>query len=155
MIEWLRHWLMSLEPWGAEVIVWAQAWSTPFLDRAFNLAAFLGDEEFFFVLLPLVYWSVNKKTGRLLAYGLLISTYLNSIIKHLFMILRPDDPRILVMRPVDPPNPCLVAMRKMASPHGASWPAGFVADGPGWLPSPSYLWWGSPASIWVSTIHRR
>ena len=101
----MRSWLLSLLPWGTEVVVWAQSWSTPFIDRLLNLAAFLGDEEFFFVLLPLVYWGLSKKVGRWLAYGLLLSVYLNSLIKHVFMIPRPSDPRVQVMRPVDPPNP--------------------------------------------------
>jgi len=105
VIEWLRSWIVSFVPWGLEVIVWAQSWSTPALDRFFNLAAFLGDEEFFFLLLPLIYWCFSKRIGRWLAYGVLVCTYVNSFIKHIFMIPRPNDPRIVVMRPVDPPNP--------------------------------------------------
>jgi len=105
VIELLRAWLLSIEPWGTATILWAQSWSTPLLDRFFHVSAFLGDEGFFFVLLPLVYWCINKRAGRWLAYGLLLSLYANSFIKHIFMISRPSDPRIRIMRPVDPPNP--------------------------------------------------
>lgn len=94
-----------MESWGTATILWAQSWSTPLLDRIFHSSAFLGDEEFFFVLLPLVYWCINKRTGRWLAYALLLSLYANSFIKHILMIPRPSDPRIQIMRPVDPPNP--------------------------------------------------
>ena len=146
MIEWLRQWLLSLEPWGTEVIVWAQAWSTPFVDRVFNVAAFLGDEEFFLVLLPLVYWSVNKKAGRWLAFSLLGSTYINSVIKHVFMILRPDDPRILVMRPVDPPSPCFPSGH--AQSGVAMW--GFLAS---WLRR-GWAWAAAIAIILVVGVSR-
>ena len=105
MIEWLQSLLLSLVPWGEDLIVGVQSWSTPFLDGLFAVFSFLGDEEFFLLLLPLVYWCFSKKTGRWLAYALLLSTYLNSLIKHIFLIPRPSDPRVRVLRPVDPPNP--------------------------------------------------
>jgi len=101
MIEWL----LSLVPWGTEVIIWVQSWSTPFLDYLFSFASFLGDEEFFLILLPLIYWCLSKASGRWLAYGLLLSGYLNSFIKHILLIPRPADPRIRILRPVDPPTP--------------------------------------------------
>lgn len=100
MIEWL----LSLVPWGTEAIVWVQSWSNPFFDRLFNFASFLGDEEFFLMLLPLVYWCLSKASGRWLAYALLLSGYLNSLIKHIFLIPRPADPRIRILRPADTPS---------------------------------------------------
>jgi membrane-associated phospholipid phosphatase len=127
LIEWLQSWILSFLPWGIEVILWAQSWSTPFVDRLFHFAAFLGDEEFFLLLLPLVYWGFSKKMGRWLAYGVLLSTYLNSFVKHIIMIPRPDDPRIQVMRPVDPPNPSFPSGH--AQTGVALW--GFLAGRPG------------------------
>ncbi|MDH7486285.1 MAG: phosphatase PAP2 family protein [Anaerolineae bacterium] len=115
MIEWLRSLLLSLLPWGTEVIVSVQSWSTPFLDRFFAVCSFLGDEEFFLLLLPLVYWCFSKRAGRGLAYALLLSAYVNSLLKHIFLIPRPADPRIRVLRPVDPPTP--------------SFPSGHAQDG--------------------------
>lgn len=105
MIEVVRSWLLSLEPWGAETIVWAQSWSTPFLDRFFSVLAFLAEQELAFGLLLLLYWCVNKDAGRRLAFAMSLSVYMNSLIKHMFMTPRPSDPRVRVIRPVDPPSP--------------------------------------------------
>jgi len=105
MIEWLQSLLLSLVPWGTEVIIWVQSWSTPFLNRLFHFASFLGDEEFFLMLLPLVYWCLSKASGRWLAYAMLLSGYLNGFVKHVLLIPRPAGPRIRVMRTVDPPTP--------------------------------------------------
>lgn len=105
MIEWLQSLLLSLVPWGAQVIVDIQSWSTSLFDSLFVACSFLGDEEFFLLLLPLVYWCFSKRVGRGLAYALLLSAYVNSLFKHIFLIPRPADPRIRVLRPVDPPTP--------------------------------------------------
>lgn len=105
MIEAIREWLLSCLPWGTEVIVWAQSFSCPPLDALFAAGCFMGGEEFFIVVLPVLFWSVSKRAGRLLAYALLLSVYVNSLIKHVFLTPRPFDPRVQVMRPVDPPNP--------------------------------------------------
>jgi len=104
MIEWLQSLLLSLVPWGTEVIVHVQSWSTPFLDRLFHFASFLGDEEFFLMLLPVVYWCLSKVSGRWLAYAMLLSSCVNSFIKHIFLIPRPADPRISILRPADSPS---------------------------------------------------
>jgi membrane-associated phospholipid phosphatase len=105
VIEVVRSWLLSLEPWGTEVILWAQSWSTPFLDRLFGFITFLGEQELALGLLLLTHWCFNKRTGRRLAYAMSLSVYSNSFIKHTFMTLRPSDARIRVMRPVYPPSP--------------------------------------------------
>jgi len=105
MVEAVRVWLLNWEPWSTAVILWVQSWSTPALDRLFHFAAFLGDEEFFFLVFPAMYWLWDKRLGRRLAYAMVLSLYTNSLVKHILMIPRPSDPRILVKRPVDPPNP--------------------------------------------------
>ena len=94
----MHEFLMSLIPWGTEAILWIQAFSTPFLDGLFTVATFLGEEEFYLVLLPLIYWCFDKRTGMSLAYVFLLSAYLNSFLKDVFAIPRPDDPHIRFLR---------------------------------------------------------
>ena len=96
--------LMSLIPWGTKAILWVQSFSNPFLDRLFTAATFLGEEEFYLVFLPLIYWCFNKRTGIRLAYAFLLSTYLNSFLKDLFAIPRPSDPRIRFLRKETSPS---------------------------------------------------
>ena len=82
-------WLESLVPWGADVIVWVQSLSTPWLDTLFEILTFLGNEEFHLILLPLVYWCIHRRTGASLGYLCLSSAWINSFVKHLFKIPRP------------------------------------------------------------------
>ncbi len=50
---------------------------------------YLGNENFFFLVLPLLYWSVDAGLGLRVAFILATSNYLNSIIKLLFAAPRP------------------------------------------------------------------
>jgi len=95
----MEDWLLSLVPWGIEVIVWVQSHSTPFWDAFFKAVTFLGNEEFYLLLLPFVYWCVNKRIGISLGYLSLLSVWVNSVVKYLFKIPRPwtFDTRIRVL----------------------------------------------------------
>lgn len=94
----MNEFLMSLIPWGTEAILWIQSFSNPFLDGLLTAVTFLGEEEFYLVFLPLIYWCFNKRTGIRLAYAFLLSTYLNLLLKDLCGIPRPDDPHVRVLR---------------------------------------------------------
>ena len=100
----MHEFLMSLIPWGTGAILWVQSFSNSFLDGLFTAATFLGEEEFYLAFLPLIYWCFNKRTGIRLAYAFLLSTYLNSFLKDLFGIPRPDDPRIRFLREETSPS---------------------------------------------------
>jgi membrane-associated phospholipid phosphatase len=49
----------------------------------------LGNENFFFLVLPLLYWSVDTGLGLRIAFILAASNYLNSIFKLFFLAPRP------------------------------------------------------------------
>ena len=82
-------WLESLVPWGADFIASVQALSSPWLDSLFAILTFLGNEEFYLILLPLVYWCIDRGAGVSLGYLSLFSAWINSLVKHLFKIPRP------------------------------------------------------------------
>jgi membrane-associated phospholipid phosphatase len=83
--------------WGAELIIAVQTIHNPALDVFFNLITFLGSEEFYVVLLPILYWCVDKSVAQRLAYLLLLPTYINDVIKNLLRLPRPFqyDSRVL------------------------------------------------------------
>ena len=66
--------------WGIDVILWFQQFR-PGLDLPFKSLTFLGNLEFFLVLLPLIYWSLDRRTGARLLVLFLISAYVNAIAK--------------------------------------------------------------------------
>jgi membrane-associated phospholipid phosphatase len=95
----MEEWLQSLVPWGIEVIVWVQSSSSPFLDAVFRAVTFLGNEEFYLLLLPFIYWCVHKGIGTSLGYLSLLSAWFNDVVKYLFKIPRPGtfDSRVHVL----------------------------------------------------------
>jgi len=74
--------------WGTELIFWLQRFS-PALDPVFVAFTLLGEEGFFMLLLPLVYWSVDRRTGMRLTVVFLVSAYLNAAAKAYFDLPRP------------------------------------------------------------------
>lgn len=100
----MESWLQSLVPWGTEVIVWAQSHSNYWLDAVFAFFTFLGYEQFYLLVLPVVYWSIDKRTGMGLGCVSLLSAWVNSAIKFVFLIPRPSDPRIRIPFPETIPS---------------------------------------------------
>lgn len=96
--------LASLIPWGTDAILWVQSFRHPFFDVLFQAATFLGEEEFFLIFLPFIYWCLNKQVGVGLAYISVFSHYLNSVIKLAFGLPRPSDPRLVLLRTETSPS---------------------------------------------------
>ncbi len=82
--------------WGVEVVIWFQRYS-PTLDLPFKAFTFMGDQLFFMLLLPFVYWCLDRHAGARLAILFLLSAYLNAVVKVLAAQPRPYqyDPRVL------------------------------------------------------------
>jgi len=66
--------------WGIALILWLQQFH-PTLDLPFRAVTFVGDELFFLLFLPLVYWCLDRRTGARVTLLFLISTYVNALAK--------------------------------------------------------------------------
>ncbi len=66
----------------------------PGLVGAFEVFTFMGNELFFLMLLPLIYWCLDRCTGARLTVLFLLSVYTNTAAKVLF-----DQPRPLTVAP--------------------------------------------------------
>ena len=77
--------------WGIDLIVAIQQIHGPALDSIFRAITFMGEEEFYLLLLPLLLWCVDFALGVRLAILFLISSYLNADLKNLFQQPRPFD----------------------------------------------------------------
>ena len=102
----------SLLNWGIEVVLWFQQFS-PALDLPFKILTSLGDKEFFLLLMPLVYWCINRQAGARLFMLLLFSAYLNEVIK--LLAAQPPNRQMLAMLP-----PNAVPLLLMLGANGAS-----------------------------------
>ena len=81
----------ALLEWGIHLIVVIQQIHGPVLDSIFRAITFMGGEEFYLLLLPLLFWCVDFGLGARLAVLFLLSSYLNTDLKDLFQQPRPFD----------------------------------------------------------------
>ncbi len=91
---------------GEAFIRQVQSSANPVLDVLFTVGSFLGEEYFYLLLLPFLYWCVDKSLGRWTAYALLLSAYVNNALKYVWNTPRP--PEALwrnVLRPESPGFP--------------------------------------------------
>ena len=79
----------GLIQWGLAVVQWVQTFRSPILDPIFAITFYLGSEDFYFLLLPLVFWCLNKALGIRLGGVLVLSKYLNLVLKDMFAQPRP------------------------------------------------------------------
>ncbi|MBW2202572.1 MAG: phosphatase PAP2 family protein [Deltaproteobacteria bacterium] len=66
--------------WGVGIVLWFQM-SSPSLDLPFKIITFMGNEGFFILILPFIYWCVDRRTGVRLSILFLFSAYINSAAK--------------------------------------------------------------------------
>jgi membrane-associated phospholipid phosphatase len=78
----------SVLDWEIALTLWLQA-QGEWLAAPMNLMTFTGGPLFFLFVLPIVYWSVNRRFGLRLALALLITLSLNSLLKIFFHAPRP------------------------------------------------------------------
>jgi membrane-associated phospholipid phosphatase len=81
--------MSELYSWGIDVIKWMQALGGPLLNGLFKGITFLGNEEFYLLLLPFVLWCLDARLGAKLVYLLLLASLANFGLKHLFAQPRP------------------------------------------------------------------
>ena len=77
--------------WGVDLIVVIQQIHGPILDSIFRATTFLGDEEFYLLLLPLMLWCMDFAFSARLAVLFLLSAYISVGLKDLFQQPRPFD----------------------------------------------------------------
>lgn len=88
----------SLYEFGLEIIRWLQE-TYPQLEAFFVLISNFGSLEFYLAVLPLIYWSIDKRLGKLLGLAFFISVGINTIFKQAFRGPRPYwlDPSIGIL----------------------------------------------------------
>ena len=81
--------MSQIYTWGIQFIQGMQAVGGPVLDGFFKGVTFLGDEEFFLLLFPFIFWCLDARFGAKLVYVLLIPGLINYGLKDLFAQPRP------------------------------------------------------------------
>lgn len=86
--------MIQIHSWGIQAIQGMQAAGGPFLTSLFKSITLLGDEEFYLLLFPLIFWCLDTGFGAKLVYILLITGAINYGLKDLF-----SQPRPFVLQP--------------------------------------------------------
>ncbi|MEX2355919.1 MAG: phosphatase PAP2 family protein [Thermaerobacterales bacterium] len=74
-----------------------QQWSAPWLDRLFIIITFSGEEDFYLILLPLLFWVVDRQIGARVIVLFLASMFLNQAVKDYLTMPRPDPAQVRVL----------------------------------------------------------
>ena len=93
----MESWLL----WGTRVIQSVQALGNPALDALFKAITFVGDEKFALLVVPFLYWSLNKALAVRAAFLYLGSAYVNTALKALFAVPRPSATSVRVLESVE------------------------------------------------------
>jgi membrane-associated phospholipid phosphatase len=75
--------------WGLDLILWFQSWRSPMVEIIFLIITFTGSTDFYLLILPLIYWSLDEKIGRRVGLFLLMSAWANAWFKVAFRRPRP------------------------------------------------------------------
>lgn len=90
---------LGLNGWALDLILWVQSWSNSILDTGFWAITQLGYQPAYLIIIPLVYWCINRSWGIRLFFLVIISTWFNETLKNLLRQPRPDPG---VVRQLDP-----------------------------------------------------
>lgn len=75
--------------WGLEWIIAIQAAFGPAARPFFEAVTFMGEEYFYLVVVPILFWSVDAAVGARVGFAFLISSYTNVLFKDMFNEPRP------------------------------------------------------------------
>src|SRR5688572_1509620 len=75
--------------WGLDLVLWFQSIRNPLLDLLAQAFHWLGREDFFMLLVPFIYWSIDVRLGRRLFFMLVASIWVNGALKLTFQRPRP------------------------------------------------------------------
>lgn len=75
--------------WGLEVVKAVQTIASPILTALMKGITFLGTEQAFLIILPIVYWTIDGATGFKLSMLIFVSSYTNGLAKNILAQPRP------------------------------------------------------------------
>jgi membrane-associated phospholipid phosphatase len=91
----MADWFYDLVTGGVDFVLLVQSYRTPFLTVIFRVATFLNEEEFYLLLIPLIYWVIHKPFGRQVTYLIFLSNLINVFAKNIFRLPRPPTPPVI------------------------------------------------------------
>jgi len=72
----------SILDWGSTVVQWFQQ-ASPAMDAPFKILTVMGNEAFYLLFFPVMYWCVDRRVGARLIVLFLFSSSVNAVVKEL------------------------------------------------------------------------
>jgi membrane-associated phospholipid phosphatase len=108
-----------------DLILWLRG-VLPGMVGPFEIFTFLGNEMFFLLLLPFVYWCLDRRTGARLTVLFLLSAYFNGLAKLIFDLPRPIDVAADRLAPLFPQG--IEAAREAYDATSTGFPSGHTQN---------------------------
>lgn len=80
---------------GYDLLKFLESIRNPILNHLFYFASLLGNQNFYIVFFPVLFWVISKKYGLRLLTIFLASSYINSLLKLLFESPRPAADKVI------------------------------------------------------------
>jgi len=81
---------------GVSTIKYIQSYRKPFLDRFFTAMTFFGEEEFYLIVLPWLFWNIEHKLGTQATAVVCTGIFSGNFLKDMFLIPRPPRDKVWV-----------------------------------------------------------
>ncbi len=94
----------DLVQWGLQIVQWVQSFRNPLFDQFFLSINLLGDEDFYLLFLPVLFWYVEKKLAVRMGVLFLFSLFTNQFLKDFFAAPRPYQVDARLYAPVQQPG---------------------------------------------------
>lgn len=92
--KWIRETLMKLILQGTPVILKIEEYRLPYLTVFMKGVAFMGEEDFYTLLLPFILWICDFRLGCLLSILMAMGFYLTGVFKNSLCLPRPPRPPV-------------------------------------------------------------
>jgi membrane-associated phospholipid phosphatase len=79
---------------GQDTILYMQTFRAPWLDRFMQVSSFCAEEEFYLIVLPLLFWAFDYELGFRLTLVVVGGLFFGNIIKDVFELPRPASPPV-------------------------------------------------------------
>jgi membrane-associated phospholipid phosphatase len=89
LLPGLHNWFLAHVKSGTSAVIQMQALRNRPMDRFFLICAFMGTEVSYFLLLPCIFWNIDKAVGRKLMTMWAVGFYVANYLKDLLLLPRP------------------------------------------------------------------
>jgi len=82
-----------------DIILWLQSFHNSIMDLFWTYVTHLSSEDFFLLIIPLIFWCIDAKVGVILFNTMVLAVVSNDVLKTLILAPRPNPDQVRVLHP--------------------------------------------------------